>query len=708
MSVFTWGSDACALHLDFDESRPVGVALAGRSAWSASGASDAQDTDRFQLLIEILAIEAGRSRNNTRMDQTVVGESLRYAGHEVGADGDWQVLTIRQTSSQFGLEVTTTLRQTDGAGGIRFATEVVNSGTQRLTLTGISTAVIADGLGVLGDPDDLDLVSARSTWSCESRWGSRPLRGSQGIPPYSDHKHDDQTSREVIRGVGHSSWSTDGDLPMAMIVNRVTGRTLAWEVENNGPWSWELIAQHDEGRTFSLALLGPTDLQHSWCLTLEPGQRFRTVLASVFTADGGVDGAAGTITRHRRASQHPAVDPSRPGVIFNDYMNTLMGDPTTEKLLPLIDAAADIGADTFCIDAGWYDDGGNWWPSVGQWEPSTVRFPDGGLRRVLDRIRERGMRPGLWIEPEVVGVNSPMASVLPDEAFMTRNGARIREHDRYLLDLRSEASRDHLDSVFDRLVGDLGAGYFKWDFNVTPGTGPDRDAESPGVGLLDHCKALDEWAYRLRSRLEGVCIEACSSGAMRMDAHWVRLFDLQSTSDQQDLDRYATIAAAAPMMLPPEKAGNWAYPEPWMSLEETAFTMVNGLAGRLYLSGKLDELGAEQLAVIAEGVEHYRAHPDVAAASLPFWPAGLPAWDDPFVALGLRGEDSTFLFLWKRGEVGTQQLTVSSSGFRSAEVVYPTTLDGWAVETDGEAGTITVDPTPGDGLSARIIRIDHC
>lgn len=55
-------------------------------------------------------------------------------------------------------------------------------------------------------------------------------------------------------------------------------------------------------------------------------------------------------------------------VIYNDYMNTLFGDPRLEKELPLVEGAARVGADIFCIDAGWYDstDGG-WWDMVGEW-----------------------------------------------------------------------------------------------------------------------------------------------------------------------------------------------------------------------------------------------------------------------------------------------------------------------------------------------------
>jgi alpha-galactosidase len=82
-----------------------------------------------------------------------------------------------------------------------------------------------------------------------------------------------------------------------------------------------------------------------------------------------------------------------------------MGDPITEKLPPLVDAAADVGAEYFRVDAGWYDEDGGWWDGVGEWVPSKRRFP-GGFGEVVDRIRARGMAPGLWLEPEVVGVRS--------------------------------------------------------------------------------------------------------------------------------------------------------------------------------------------------------------------------------------------------------------------------------------------------------------
>jgi alpha-galactosidase len=137
-------------------------------------------------------------------------------------------------------------------------------------------------------------------------------------------------------------------------------------------------------------------------------------------------------------------------VIFNDFV-VLWADPTEEKVLPLIDAAAEVGCEYFCIDAGWYADDGDWWETLGQWHPSQLRFP-GGLKRVLDTIRAKGMIPGLWLELEVMGMRSPLARELPDDWFFCRHGKRILDHSRYQLDFRNPAVRAFADEVVERLV----------------------------------------------------------------------------------------------------------------------------------------------------------------------------------------------------------------------------------------------------------------
>ena len=217
-------------------------------------------------------------------------------------------------------------------------------------------------------------------------------------------------------------------------------------------------------------------------------------VALALAADGGPDGAFAALTRYRRATRRPHPDHRQLPVVFNDYMNCLMGDPTTAKLLPLVDAAAEAGAEYFVIDAGWYDDeDGGWWSTrrrLGTRPPPAS--PDrAGFMKSWTASGSVGMVPGLWLEPEAVGVSSPIAKSLPEEAFFRRDGQRVSEGGgRYHLDLRHPAARAHLDEVVDRLVGEWGVGYLKLDHNTDSGSrhqqpprrGPGRRAARATTG----------------------------------------------------------------------------------------------------------------------------------------------------------------------------------------------------------------------------------
>ncbi|MEU8664673.1 glycoside hydrolase family 36 protein [Actinoplanes philippinensis] len=388
-------------------------------------------------------------------------------------------------------------------------------------------------------------------------------------------------------------------------------------------------------------------------------------------------------------------------------MNTLMGDPTTAKLLPLIAAAAAAGAEVFCIDAGWYDNDTTWWDSVGEWQPSATRFP-AGLEEVADRIRFHGMVPGLWLEPEVIGVRSPMADKLPPEAFLQRGGVRLVEHGRYHLDLRHPAAIAHLDEVVDRLVDQFGAGYFKFDYNIDPGTGTDLAAHSAGAGLLDHNRAHQSWLDGVLARHPGLILENCASGGMRADYALLSRMHLQSTSDQQDFRKYPPIAVAAPLSILPEQAASWAYPQPDMTAAEIAFTLCTGMLGRLYLSGRLDTMSPDQQDLVRAGVDAFREIRAGLAAAVPVWPLGLPGWDDTWLALGLRTGDTTYLGLWRRpgADAGTTLALDHLRGRRAdVDVLFPDPAPAWSHRWTSGTGSLTVTAAPGEPYAARILRI---
>ena len=403
----------------------------------------------------------------------------------------------------------------------------------------------------------------------------------------------------------------------------------------------------------------------------------------------GPEAAFGALTAYRRHIRRPHPVLVELPVIYNDHMNTLMGDPSTDKLLPLVDAAARVGAEYFVIDAGWYDDDAQGW-----WD-----FP-GGLRRVLDEIRAHGMVPGRWLEPEAVGVRSPVARSLSDEAFFQRDGVRVTGHGRYHLDLRHPAARAHVDSVVDRIVGEWGVGYLKLDHNINAGPGTDTGGLAIGAGLLGH-RAHLAWLGSLVDRHPGLVLENCGSGGPRMDYAQLAHTQIQSTSGQENFLCYPPIAAAAPTAITPEQSAVWAYPQPGFTDDAIAFTLAGATLGRIHLSGFLDRMTAAQLALVAEALTADRAIRPELPGTLPFWPLGLPGWQDEWLALGLRGSDSTVLTVRRRPQAGAagpfdddpcHVLPIPHLRGRSAraEVLYPRSADGSARWND-ESGELVVE-----------------
>lgn len=638
-------------------------------------------------LVDVLTAAEGRAHVSHRFAETAVGRRLAHTGHD--ATGDTLRVTLRDDVTGLAAEV----RFRSTGSGVQVGTSLTNTGPEPVLVLGVTSCALA----VTATTDDLDVLTADSEWLGESRWARRPLRDN--VPDLNLGRHG-QHGRGCLAVTSRGTWSSGAHLPTAGLVDRATGATLLWQIEHNGPWRWELGGRLDG---IGLALLGPTDADHQCAVRLESGAALSSVTVSLASADDEA-GAVAALTDHRRALRRTHRDHTTLPVVFNDYMNTLMGDPTTAKLLPLIDAAADAGAEVFCVDAGWYDDGGAWWDSVGEWEPAQTRFPR-GIGEVLGRIRDRGMTPGLWLEPEVVGVRSPVAEKLPPEAFFQRDGGRVAEHGRHHLDLRHPAAAGHLDDVVDRLVEELGVGYLKLDYNIDPGPGTDRDADSVGAGLLGHNRAHLAWLDRLLDRHPDLTLENCASGAMRMDHALLARMQLQSTSDQQDFLRYPPIAVAAPMSAPPEQTASWAYPQPEMTDEEIAFTMCTGMLGRLYLSGHLDRMSPAQRDLVRAGVHAFKAiRHDLAAAS-PVWPLGLPGWDDPWLSLAFRRDDVTYVGAWRRSR-STSALRLPHLRGRPAtvEVLYPVQLPAWGCDWDPATGSLHLTAR-GDAPAARILRL---
>ncbi len=395
----------------------------------------------------------------------------------------------------------------------------------------------------------------------------------------------------------------------------------------------------------------------------------------------------GELTKYRRKIRRPNQDNEKLPVIFNDYMNCLFGDPTSEKEFPLIDAAAKAGCEYFVIDAGWYAPG-LWWDSVGEWQECRERFPN-GIREVTDYIRGKGMVPGVWLELEVMGICCEKAKSVPDDWFFVRHGKRVYDRSRYQLDFRNPAVISHVNEVIDRVVNEYGVGYIKMDYNIEPGIGTELYADSVGDGLMQHEKAYLDWLDEVFEKYPDLVIENCGSGGLRIDYALLSRYSIQSTSDQEDYINYATIAANAASGVTPEQAAVWSYPqregmkekegslrERADILEETVYNMVNTMLLRIHQSGHLAELSDNRFALVKEGIDYYKSIRADIARALPYWPIGTADSRDGLLASALVTDERMILAVWRRGGEQARVILPLAEGFhgkRAVEVrcVYP-------------------------------------
>ncbi|MBW8801918.1 MAG: alpha-galactosidase, partial [Streptomyces sp.] len=380
MDVTSRGS-GLRLALSWSDDEPATVSLRGPGQADLSPAT--------APLVEALAAGHGREWAGRRFVDTAIGRRLRHRAHRVERRGPWQTASLTQYDDVTGLEFTAELTIHDEELGLRGRTHTRNVGAQPVTLHAVSSLTFGD----FGTPkptalDQWSLLRGRSDWLAEGRFERVPLRAA-GLPDLHVEGKPFRT-RGCIEAVSLSSWPTAYEMPVGVLIDPA-GPQWSFQVEHNGGWVWQL---GERPESLYLALLGPTDEHHQWQLELRPGETFSSAPASICVEPACAPLALPALTSFRRASA-PATLREPSAVIFNDYMNTVMGDPTANALYPLIDAAAQAGADYFVIDAGWYADDGDWWETVGEWLPSPRRFPD-GLDRVLEHVRRRGLVPGLW------------------------------------------------------------------------------------------------------------------------------------------------------------------------------------------------------------------------------------------------------------------------------------------------------------------------
>lgn len=627
---------------------------------------------------------AGMRYSNSTWGRACRNGDLKRGDCRVHADG----FAIAYRYDKAELDVTAQVETAAGLDVICQRTIVRNSGAGVTCLTRLACANVT-GIGLDGTPwyqcDRFWLHYCASGWQKEGQWHTRPLR-ELDLMPASAHDFEMHTFR--IQSYG--SWSTGEYYPLFVLEDRE--REECWFFEREGARNWFLELSACGGGDPELTVcLGGGDETLGWVYDLQPGEEYTSEKAVYGVVHGGFDQAIRALTAYKRKDSQV---PTQIMVTFNDYMNCLWARPSAERLIALIDKAAQLGVKRFCMDDGW--------AVPGTWTPLEERYGDYGFDGIVDYIRRKGMEPGIWFEFE--RTNHQVAARF-DADFVVRRDGIVLGEDTPKLNLCSPVARQFLMEKIERVYR-AGIRFIKNDHNTSEGWGMNTAGESPAEGLIRKEAAFNAFIREVYETYPDLTIENCASGAMRCDHGTLRQFALQSLSDQENYLLFPSVLIGQMACIPPEKAGIWAYPYPCPfdnlpSLEltpaqlashsdgrETAFNMVSSMMGHMYLSGRLDLADERNTAIIREGISVYQSYMATIPYRYPVFPAGRkPQYDHSWHALGLNGETDMLLAVWAMQDRKVR-LELTAYGYDHAQVLYPT---GQAVQFCYTVGSLFME-----------------
>lgn len=352
-------------------------------------------------------------------------------------------------------------------------------------------------------------------------------------------------SRRIEGTNGHSGFGN----PFVMLRNNMTGETAIISLAWSGNWYaefWSDPCRDLSNRParginlgFRMGPQGPAPMR-----VIDPGETITTSDTHLGILHCGADEAVSAWHNHLRTS---VISPRPEGKELYSIAGRVVEEPG-KWIHKEIEIAAEMGAQAFMVDAGWYGDQfGNWWDRAGDWW--VGKWLPGGLAACRELCHKRGMLFGLWMEPERMGPKSRLLEEHPEWLLRTDNGREVAQ----VLDLANSDAAAFFKKEVVRVIREHKLDFFKIDYNVRiyEGGQHSRHGFNENEGWR-HYETLYATFDQVRREMPEVALECCASGGGRNDLGMMSRFHYACESDFSTFPRSIRAINGLTMFLPPE------------------------------------------------------------------------------------------------------------------------------------------------------------
>ncbi|MCF0238944.1 alpha-galactosidase [Streptococcus gallolyticus] len=280
-----------------------------------------------------------------------------------------------------------------------------------------------------------------------------------------------------------------------------------------------------------------------------------------------------------------------------------------EKLLDLVDEASRLGIELFVLDDGWFGNRFDDNRALGDWGVNEEKL-GGPLSDLIDKVHAKGLKFGLWFEPEMISVDSDLYRTHPDWAIQAEGRAHTYSRNQLVLNLANPDVVAYIKLAIDKILTENAIDYVKWDYN--------RNITNIGNGDSALATKMQSHAYMLGlydlvSYLTGkhsnILFESCSGGGGRNDLGMMRYFPQVWASDNTDAISRLQIQYGSSYLYPTISMGSHVSASPNHQMGRTTPIETRGnvaMMGNLGYELDLTSLPESEKEVIATQVSHYK------------------------------------------------------------------------------------------------------
>jgi alpha-galactosidase len=438
---------------------------------------------------------------------------LEYVADKQNKQGDITETTIELKDPKYPVGVVLHYQAYEQENVIKAWTEIKNDEKGALALTNYASSIMHF------DATKYFLTQFHGDHASEARIQESQLTsGIKIIDSKLGARADKYQSPMFMLSLNKQADETSGEVMAA---------TLAWS--GNFQFQFEL----DEANSLRvISGINPYASEYH----LPQGKTFTTP-ALIFTYSTTGKGQASR-NLHKWARTYGVLDGTKPQMTLLNNWEATFFNFDEKKLVDLFDGANKLGVDMFLLDDGWF---GNKYPRVndkaglGDWQENKAILPH-NIEYLVDQAKAKGIKFGIWIEPEMVNPKSELYEKHPDWILKLPNREENYQRNQLMLDLTNPKVQDFVYGIVDNMMTkNPGIAYIKWDCNRTmSNTFSPYLKDKQSHLFVDYTLSLYKVLDRLRAKYPHLPIMLCSGGGGRTDYGAMKYFTEFWPSDNTD------------------------------------------------------------------------------------------------------------------------------------------------------------------------------